>query len=74
MIHSDSKSWRRNSTNSFCRFRKREKKKVKNLFFQKCLCGSKTIKKETSKNTNKEDAVRRCIKGYECKFIAKEKA
>ena len=36
------------------------------------MCGSKTIK-ETSQNTNKEDAVRRCIKGYECKFIAKEK-
>ena len=30
-------------------------------------------KKRLSKNTNKEDAVRRCLKGYECKFIAKEK-
>ena len=30
-------------------------------------------KKEISKTTKKEDAVRRCIKGYECKFIAKEK-
>ena len=30
-------------------------------------------KKELSKNTNKEDAVRRCIRGYECKFTAKEK-
>ena len=41
-------------------------------FPTKCLCGSPT-KKEFSKSTNKEDAVRRCSKGYECKFIAKEK-
>jgi DNA ligase (NAD+) len=26
-----------------------------------------------SKNTKKHDAVRRCVKGYDCKFIAKEK-
>ena len=51
---------------------KREKKSKKFIFPKNCLCGSKTIK-ETSQNTNKEDAVRRCIKGYECKFIAKEK-
>ena len=36
------------------------------------MCGSLT-KKEFSKSTKKEDAVRRCTKGYECKFIAKEK-
>ena len=30
-------------------------------------------KKELSKSTNKEDAVRRCLKGYDCKFTAKEK-
>ena len=36
------------------------------------MCGEET-KKEISKNTKKKDAVRRCIKGYECKFIAKEK-
>ena len=29
--------------------------------------------KEFSKSTNKEDAVRRCFKGYDCKFIAKRK-
>ena len=39
---------------------------------KKCLCGAET-KKEFSKSTNKLDAVRRCIKGYDCKFIAKEK-
>ena len=51
---------------------KREKK-VKNLFFLlKCLCGSLT-KKELSKSTKKEDAVRRCTKGYDCKYIAREK-
>ena len=36
------------------------------------MCGALTIK-EISKSTSKEDAVRRCIKGYDCKFIAKEK-
>ena len=30
-------------------------------------------KKELSKTTKKLDAVRRCNKGYECDFIAKEK-
>ena len=30
-------------------------------------------KKEISKSTKKKDAVRRCLKGYECKFIAREK-
>ena len=30
-------------------------------------------KKEISSSTNKEDAVRRCLKGYDCSFIAREK-
>ena len=41
-------------------------------FPTKCLCGAET-KKEFSKTTKKLDAVRRCNKGYECDFIAKEK-
>ena len=51
---------------------KRKKESKKFLFPNKCLCGAPT-KKEFSKSTNKEDAVRRCINGYDCKFIAKEK-
>ena len=51
---------------------KREKKSSKYIFPDNCLCGSKT-KKEISSSTNKEDAVRRCIKGYECSFTAREK-
>ena len=51
---------------------KREKGSKKYIFPNKCLCGSET-KKELSKSTNKEDAVRRCLKGYDCKFTAKEK-
>ena len=47
-----------------------ESKKFK--FPKNCLCGAVT-KKEVSKNTKKEDAVRRCTKGYDCKFIAREK-
>ena len=50
--------------------RKKESKKF--VFPSKCLCGA-TTKKEISKNTKKKDAVRRCTKGYNCKFIAKEK-
>ena len=46
----------------------KERKIVKNLFFQKNVCVVRKTIKETSQNTNKEDAVRRCIKGYECKF------
>jgi len=42
------------------------------IFPDKCLCGSPT-KKEFSKTQKKEDAVRRCTKGYECNFIAREK-
>ena len=36
------------------------------------MCGS-TTKKEFSKSTKKQDAVRRCVKGYNCNYIAKEK-
>ncbi|MBL6861041.1 MAG: NAD-dependent DNA ligase LigA [Candidatus Pelagibacter bacterium] len=50
----------------------RKKNAKKFIFPVNCLCGSKT-KKELSKSTNKHDAVRRCMKGYDCKFIAKEK-
>ena len=51
---------------------KRDKKDKKFIFPTKCLCGSET-KKEFSKSTKKHDAVRRCPKGYDCKFTAKEK-
>ena len=51
---------------------KREKKSTKFLFPKKCLCGAETVK-EISKNTKKEDAIRRCTKGYECNFTVKEK-
>ena len=51
---------------------KRDKSSKKYMFPQKCLCGAET-KKELSKSTNKQDAVRRCFKGYDCKFTAKEK-
>ena len=51
---------------------KRNKNSKKYLFPTKCLCGEET-KKDFSKSTNKQDAVRSCTKGYECKFTAKEK-
>ena len=51
---------------------KRKKDSQKFKFPKKCLCGSETIK-EISKSTKKEDAVRRCLKGYECNYTAKEK-
>ena len=51
---------------------KRDKKAKKYVFPKTCLCGTET-KKELSKSTKKFDAVRRCIKGYDCRFIAKEK-
>ena len=51
---------------------KRNKNSKKFSFPIKCLCGAET-KKEVSKSTKKEDAVRRCTKGYDCKFTAKEK-
>ncbi len=53
-------------------FSKRVKKSKKFIFPDKCLCGSIT-RKEISESTKKKDAVRRCIKGYDCKFIAREK-
>jgi len=51
---------------------KRDKKSKSYIFPTKCLCGASTIK-EYKKNTKKLDAVRRCTKGYECNFTAKEK-
>ncbi len=50
--------------------RKKDSKRF--IFPDKCLCGSPT-KKEFSKTQKKEDAVRRCTKGYKCNFIAREK-
>ena len=52
---------------------KRDSKSKKYIFPTNCLCGAKT-KKEFSKSTKKVDAVRRCQKGYDCKYIAKRKA
>jgi len=51
---------------------KRNKKSKKFIFPHFCLCGAKTHK-EINISTNKEDAVRRCTKGYDCTFTAKEK-
>jgi DNA ligase (NAD+) len=51
---------------------KRGTNNKKYIFPLKCLCGAET-KKEFSVSTKKQDAVRRCTKGYDCKFIAKEK-
>ena len=51
---------------------KREKNNKRYNFPTKCLCGSIT-KKEINTSTNKLDSVRRCVKGYECSYIAKEK-
>ncbi len=51
---------------------KRNKDSKKFIFPNKCLCGSETVK-EFSKSTKKLDAVRRCTRGYNCDFIAKEK-
>ena len=51
---------------------KRDKKSKRYIFPNKCLCGANT-EKEKNKSTKKEDSVRRCLKGYECDFIAKEK-
>ncbi len=51
---------------------KRNQKSKKYTFPENCLCGSIT-QKEINKSTKKEDAVRRCLKGYECDFIAREK-
>ena len=51
---------------------KRNKKSNKFIFPEKCLCGAYT-QKEINISTQKEDAVRRCNKGYNCSFTAKEK-
>ena len=51
---------------------KRKKNNKKFNFPKKCLCGSNTFK-EVNKSTKKKDAVRRCLKGYDCNFIAKER-
>ena len=51
---------------------KRDKNIKKYLFPKRCLCGAKTVK-EINENTKKIDAVRRCSKEYECKYIAVEK-
>jgi len=51
---------------------KRGKNSNKYIFPDKCLCGSVT-QKEISLTTNKKDAVRRCLKGYDCDFTAREK-
>ena len=51
---------------------KREKNSKKFIFPDKCLCGSIT-KKEKNLTTRKIDAIRRCTRGYECDFTAREK-
>ena len=51
---------------------KRGKNSRKFIFPDKCLCGS-TTSKEMSLSTKKNDAVRRCTKGYDCEFTAREK-
>ncbi len=51
---------------------KREKSAKKFIFPKNCLCGTET-KKELSKTKKKHDAVRRCVKGYDCMYTAKEK-
>jgi DNA ligase (NAD+) len=51
---------------------KRNKNSKRYIFPEKCLCGS-TTQKDINKSTRKEDAIRRCIKGYDCDFTAKEK-
>ncbi len=51
---------------------KRDKNSKKFIFPKKCLCGAET-KKELSKSKKKFDAVRRCLKGYNCNYTAREK-
>ena len=53
-------------------FSKRQSNSKAYIFPVKCLCGS-TTQKEISKSTKKEDAVRRCTRGYECEYTAREK-
>ena len=51
---------------------KRRESVKKFIFPTRCLCGAETIK-EVNESTKKIDAVRRCSKEYECKYIAIEK-
>ena len=51
---------------------KRNNKSKKFIFPNKCLCGAPT-KKEISKSNKREDAVRRCLRGYDCSYTAREK-
>ena len=51
---------------------KRNQNSKKYIFPNKCLCGGIT-QKEINKSTKKEDAVRRCLKGYDCDYTAREK-
>ena len=51
---------------------RRNQNSKKYIFPEKCLCGANT-QKEINKSTKKEDAIRRCVKGYECDFTAREK-
>ncbi len=51
---------------------KRKANSKKYIFPENCLCGFKTHR-EMNLSSNKEDAVRRCLRGYDCSFIAKEK-
>ena len=51
---------------------KRDTSSKKYIFPEKCLCGYKT-RKEINVVTKKEDAVRRCLRGYDCDYTAKEK-
>ena len=52
--------------------KRNNKSKKKFIFPNKCLCGAPT-KKEISKSTKREDAVRRCLRGYDCSYTAREK-
>ncbi len=52
--------------------KKRKKNFKKFVFPNNCLCGGR-IHKEFNLSTKKEDAVRRCTKGYDCPFTAREK-
>ena len=51
---------------------KRNSSSRKFIFPEQCLCGSPTYK-EINKSTKKQDAVRRCSRGYDCDYTAKEK-
>ena len=51
---------------------KRKKTSKKFVFPKTCLCGFST-KKEINLTTKKTDAVRRCTRGYDCEYTAREK-